>query len=74
MHGHRLVDALRASKKVNLVHAREVPHYEHMDVVWARDAHDTVFGPIDNLVRERRASAPQHGGDDGQSKGEVSLA
>jgi pimeloyl-ACP methyl ester carboxylesterase len=49
--GKALVDTLLASKEVNLVHHSEIPHYEHMDVVWAHDACDNVFEPIDNLIR-----------------------
>jgi pimeloyl-ACP methyl ester carboxylesterase len=53
--GKTLVETLQASKAINLVHYSEIPHYEHMDVVWAHDARDTVFDPIDVLVREGTA-------------------
>jgi pimeloyl-ACP methyl ester carboxylesterase len=49
--GKALVETLQASKEVDLVHHSEIPHYEHMDVVWAHDARDTVFDPIDSLIR-----------------------
>jgi len=50
--GKALVETLQASKEVNLVHHSEIPHYEHMDVVWAHDACDNVFEPIDSLIRK----------------------
>ncbi len=55
--GKNLVETLQASKQVSLVHFSEIPHYEHMDLIWAKDARETVFDPVHKLILELRDKA-----------------
>ena len=42
--------AARYSKFEHLKHVEEIPDYEHMDLIWARDAPQKVFSKIAKLL------------------------
>jgi len=50
-YGKKLVNALRQDG-VNVVFEHGVDGYEHMDLIWAVDAVDTVFRPLDDLLQK----------------------
>jgi len=49
--GKKLINALR-QEGVNVVFEHGVDGYEHMDLIWAVDAVDTVFRPLEGLLQK----------------------
>lgn len=49
--GTKLVERLKQGN-VNVVHAEEIPDYEHMDLVWAKNAQDVFWNKLVNLFQQ----------------------
>jgi len=49
--GEKLVTALK-QEGVNVVFELGVEDYEHMDLIWAGDAVETVFQPLVNVLEK----------------------
>ena len=43
---------LLLSKLSNLIHHKEIPNYNHLDLIWAVDAPQEVYNEIVSLVAE----------------------
>ncbi|KAL2204972.1 alpha/beta-hydrolase [Sarocladium strictum] len=50
--GAKLVRRLRSGREpyVDVVHSKTVDEYEHLDVIWAMDAKDQVFGEVREVL------------------------
>ncbi|KAL7786764.1 Alpha/Beta hydrolase protein [Trichoderma ceciliae] len=50
--GQRLLRRFKAGREphVKVVHSRVIPEYQHLDVIWAMDAADQVFGEIREVL------------------------
>jgi hypothetical protein len=47
----KLVETLRTQPKSSLIYAEEIPDYEHLDLIWANDATETVFSKISEILK-----------------------
>jgi len=49
--GRRLIEELQGCD--TLMHAEEIPHYEHMDLIWATDAPKIIYSKIADVLLQQ---------------------